>query len=37
MVLVRADKVTMLEPFVPVVDDLRSLGFEQANLEVVRS
>lgn len=36
-VLVRADKVTMLERFVLVVDEVRSLGFHQVNLEVVRS
>ena len=36
-VLVRADKVTMLERFVLVVDEVRSLGFQQVNLEVVRS
>lgn len=37
MVLVRADKVTVLERFVSVVDEVRSLGFQQVNLEVVRS
>jgi biopolymer transport protein ExbD len=36
-VLVRADKVTILERFVSVVDEVRSLGFQQVNLEVVRS
>ena len=35
-VLVRADKVTMLERFVSVVDEVRGLGFHQVNLEVVR-
>ena len=35
-VLVRADKVTVLERFVSVVDEVRSLGFHQVNLEVVR-
>jgi biopolymer transport protein ExbD len=37
LVLVRADKVTVLERFVSVVDEVRSLGFQQVNLEVVRS
>ncbi len=37
MVLVRADKVTVLERFVSVVDEVRSMGFQQVNLEVVRS
>jgi biopolymer transport protein ExbD len=36
-VLVRADRVTVLERFVSVVDEVRSLGFQQVNLEVVRS
>ena len=35
-VLVRADKVTMLERFVSVGDEVRGLGFHQVNLEVVR-
>jgi biopolymer transport protein ExbD len=37
LVLVRADRVTMLERFVSVVDDVRGLGFRQVSLEVVRS
>jgi biopolymer transport protein ExbD len=37
LVLVRADRVTMLERFVAVVDAVRSLGFNQVSLEVVRS
>ncbi|MCP9447453.1 MAG: biopolymer transporter ExbD [Nitrospira sp.] len=37
MVVVRADKVTMLERFVQVVDEVRGLGFSQVSLEVVRS
>lgn len=37
IVVVRADKVTMLERFVQVVDEVRSLGFSQVSLEVVRS
>lgn len=36
-VVVRADRVTMLERFVEVVDEIRSLGFRQVSLEVVRS
>jgi biopolymer transport protein ExbD len=35
-VVVRADKTTMLERFVALVDDVRSLGFQQVSLEVVR-
>jgi biopolymer transport protein ExbD len=37
LVLVRADRVTVLERFVQVVDEVRSLGFQQVSLEVVRS
>lgn len=37
LVLVRADRVTVLERFVGVVDDVRGLGFRQVSLEVVRS
>lgn len=37
LVLVRADRVTVLERFVNVVDDVRGLGFHQVSLEVVRS
>ena len=36
-VLVRADRVTVLDRFVSVVDEIRGLGFQQVNLEVVRS
>ena len=36
-VLGRADRVTVLDRFVSVVDEIRSLGFQQVNLEVVRS
>ncbi|MBI5410392.1 MAG: biopolymer transporter ExbD [Nitrospirae bacterium] len=36
-VIVRADRVTMLERFVEVVDEVRGLGFKQVSLEVVRS
>jgi biopolymer transport protein ExbD len=35
-VVVRADKVTMLERFVSVVDEVRGSGFQQVSLEVVR-
>ena len=37
LVLVRADKVTVLERFVGVVDEVRGLGFRQVSLEVVKS
>ena len=36
LVVVRADKVTMLERFVEVVDEIRGLGFGQVSLEVVK-
>jgi biopolymer transport protein ExbD len=35
-VVVRADKTTLLERFVSLVDDVRGLGFKQVSLEVVR-
>jgi biopolymer transport protein ExbD len=35
-VVVRADKTTLLERFVALVDDVRGLGFQQVSLEVVR-
>ncbi|MGH7230827.1 MAG: ExbD/TolR family protein [Nitrospiraceae bacterium] len=37
LVVVRADRVTMLERFVRVVDEVRGLGFHQVSLEVERS
>jgi biopolymer transport protein ExbD len=37
LVVVRADKVTILERFVQIVDEVRSLGFGQVSLEVVKS
>ena len=37
LVVVRADRVTVLERFVKVVDEVRGLGFHQVSLEVVRS
>jgi biopolymer transport protein ExbD len=37
LVVVRADRITVLERFVSVVDEIRSLGFQQVSLEVVRS
>ncbi len=37
LVVVRADRVTLLERFVQVVDEVRGLGFQQVILEVVRS
>lgn len=36
-VVVRADRVTLLERFVQLVDEVRGLGFQQVSLEVVRS
>jgi biopolymer transport protein ExbD len=35
-VVVRADKTTLLERFVTLVDEVRGLGFQQVSLEVVR-
>lgn len=35
-VIVRADRVTLLERFVELVDEVRGLGFQQVSLEVVR-
>lgn len=35
-VIVRADKTTLLEQFVSLVDDIRGLGFQQVSLEVIR-
>lgn len=37
VVLFRADRVTVLERFVGVVDEVRGLGFRQVSLEVLRS
>ncbi|WP_447973569.1 biopolymer transporter ExbD [Nitrospira sp. Kam-Ns4a] len=37
LVVVRADRVTLLERFVRVVDEVRGLGFKQVSLEVERS
>jgi biopolymer transport protein ExbD len=37
LVVVRADRVTVLERFVKVVDEIRGMGFQQVSLEVVRS
>jgi biopolymer transport protein ExbD len=37
LVVVRADRVTVLERFVKVVDEVRGMGFQQVSLEVVRS
>lgn len=36
-VVLRADRVTILERFVRVVDEVRGLGFKQVSLEVLRS
>jgi biopolymer transport protein ExbD len=37
LVVVRADRVTLLERFVQLVDEVRGMGFQQVSLEVVRS
>jgi biopolymer transport protein ExbD len=37
LVIVRADRVTVLERFVEVVDEVRGLGFRQVSLEVVKA
>jgi biopolymer transport protein ExbD len=37
LVVVRADRITLLERFVELVDEVRGLGFRQVSLEVVRS
>lgn len=37
LVVVRADRVTLLERFVRVVDEIRGLGFKQVSLEVERT
>jgi biopolymer transport protein ExbD len=37
LVVVRADRVTILEKFVKGVDDIRGMGFQQVSLEVIRS
>jgi biopolymer transport protein ExbD len=37
LVLVRADRITVLERFVEVVDEVRGIGFRQVSLEVLRS
>jgi biopolymer transport protein ExbD len=36
LVVVRADKVILLERFVAVVDEVRGMGFQSVSLEVVR-
>lgn len=36
-VVLRADRVTVLERFVRVVDEVRGMGFRQVSLEVLRS
>lgn len=35
-VVVRADKITLLERFVALVDEVRGLGFQEVSLEVIR-
>ncbi len=36
LVVVRADRVTMIERFVNVVEEVRGLGFGEVSLEVAR-
>jgi biopolymer transport protein ExbD len=36
LVVVRADRTTMLERFVQVVDEVRTLGFQKISLEVAK-
>lgn len=36
-VVVRADRMTLLERFVSLVDEIRGLGFQKVSLEVVKS
>ncbi len=36
-VVLRADRVTVLERFVGIVDEVRGMGFRQVSLEVLRS
>ncbi len=36
-VLLRADRVTLLERFVTLVDEIKAIGFRQVSLEVVRA
>jgi len=36
LVVVRADRMTLLEQFVEIVDEVRGLGFKQVSLEVVK-
>jgi biopolymer transport protein ExbD len=37
LVVIRADRVVLLERFVKVVDEIRGIGFHQVSLEVIRS
>lgn len=37
LILVRADRIIILERFVEVVDEVKRLGFEEISLEVIRS
>jgi biopolymer transport protein ExbD len=36
LVVVRADRTTLLERFVQVVDEVRGLGFQKISLEVAK-
>lgn len=37
LVVIRADRVVLLERFVQIVDEIRGIGFQQVSLEVIRS
>jgi biopolymer transport protein ExbD len=37
LVVVRADRLTVLERFVGVVDEVRGMGFRQVSLEVIKA
>jgi biopolymer transport protein ExbD len=37
LVVIRADRVVLLERFVQIVDEIRGMGFNQVSLEVIRS
>jgi biopolymer transport protein ExbD len=37
LVVIRADRVVLLERFVKIVDEIRGMGFNQVSLEVIRT
>lgn len=37
LVVIRADRVVLLERFVQIVDEIRGMGFHQVSLEVIRT